>query len=64
MPIITVECVAMSRETKEKFIQEITAKASEITNIRPEAFTIIFHENGSDNFGVGGKMLSEIMNQK
>ena len=62
MPIITVECVGLARETKEKFIQEITKKASEVTNIREEAFTIVIHENGADNFGLGGKILSEIMN--
>lgn len=61
MPIITVECAAMDLETKKKFIKEITAKASEVTKIREEAFTIVIHENGADNIGVGGKVLSDIV---
>lgn len=61
MPVITVECSAMDRETKALLIRELTAKASEVTKISPQAFTIVIHENGSDNIGVGGKVLTEIM---
>lgn len=61
MPIITVECAAMDKETKKQLIRELTAKASEVTKIREEAFTIVIHEIGADNFGLGGKMLSEVM---
>jgi len=51
----------MDKETKKQFIKEITAKASEVTKIREEAFTIVIQETGSDNIGLGGKMLSEVM---
>lgn len=61
MPIITVQCAAMDKETKKQFIKEITVKASEVTKIREEAFTIVIQETGSDNIGLGGKMLSEVM---
>lgn len=60
MPVITVQCSAMNKETKAKLISELTAKASEVTNIPAQAFTIIIQETGPDNIGVGGKMLSDI----
>lgn len=60
MPVITVDCAEMNKETKAALIRELTAKASEVTKISPQAFTIIIHENGPDNIGVGGTVLTEL----
>ena len=61
MPLITIEAPAMDNETKAKLIQELTAKASEVIKLPAQAFTIIIHENSSDNVGVGGKVLTDLI---
>lgn len=61
MPLITVECSPLPKETKAKLIAELTATASAILNISTQAFTIVIHENNPDNIGVGGRPLTEIL---
>ncbi len=61
MPVITVECSRITKETKEKLIVELTAKASEVLKISPKAFTIVIHDNNPDNIGAGGRPLTEIL---
>jgi len=60
MPIITLEGPKLTKEQKAELIAEFTKKASEITNIPENAFSILIKENLADNVGVGGKQLSEM----
>ena len=59
MPTISYDCASMDKETKAKLIEELTATASRVTGTPARAFTIIIRENGADNIGVGGQVLSE-----
>jgi len=61
MPIITFEGGKMDREKKKTLIEGLTETAARVTGIRPQAFTICIHENGPDNIGVGGELLTDLL---
>lgn len=61
MPIIKLETGKVNKEQKEKIISGFTKVASETLGIAPEHFYVLVKENNLDNWGVGGKMLSEIV---
>lgn len=61
MPFIKVEAGKMDRETKEKLIVGLTRAASETLGIREEAFTILIKENETDNWGIGGRLLTRVL---
>jgi 4-oxalocrotonate tautomerase len=61
MPVITVDIGITSLEKKAALVKELTAKASEITQIPEEKFVVFINEMERDNIGIGGKLLSEIM---
>jgi len=60
MPIIHVDCPQLSKEKKKALVEKLTQVSKEVMEIPEQAFTIIIHENGPDNVGVGGKLLSEM----
>ena len=64
MPFIKVEAGKMNRETKEKLIKDLTKTASESLGIREEAFTILIKENETDNWGIGGKVLTKVLEER
>ena len=62
MPVINIDGVGgnLSKDQKRKLVEELTAKASEITGISESAFTVLIKEMSFDNIGGGGKLLSDI----
>jgi len=61
MPVITIDISAMATEKKAELVKELTVKASEVTKIPEEKFTVLINEFPRENIGIGGKLLSEIM---
>jgi 4-oxalocrotonate tautomerase len=61
MPVITIDIGNLDKEKKVKLVRELTAKASEVTQIPAEKFIVLINEMERDNIGVGGKLLSEIL---
>ena len=61
MPFIKIEAGKMSKEQKAKLQAGFTKLASETLGINESAFTVLIKENEMDNWGVGGKMLSDIL---
>ena len=64
MPYIQVEAAKLTQEQKERLVAEITRVSSEIMELRKEAFYVLIKENDSDNWGIGGKTLTQILNEK
>ena len=64
MPFIRIEAGKMNKETKEKLISGLTKAASETLGIREEAFTVLIKENETDNWGVGGKVLTKVLEER
>ena len=63
MPYIQVEAAKLTKEQKERLVAEITRVSSEIMEMRKEAFYVLIKENDSDNWGIGGKTLTQIINE-
>jgi 4-oxalocrotonate tautomerase len=61
MPVITIDISTMATEKKAALVKELTAKASEVTQIPEEKFIVLINEMPRENIGVGGKLLSDIM---
>jgi 4-oxalocrotonate tautomerase len=61
---IKVEAGKMNKETKEKLISGLTRAASENLGIPEEAFTVLLKENEMDNWGVGGKLLTKVLEER
>lgn len=61
MPVITLDIGITSLEKKAALVKELTAKASDITQIPEDKFVVLINELERDNIGIGGKLLSEIM---
>jgi 4-oxalocrotonate tautomerase len=51
----------MTTEKKAELVKELTVKASEVTKIPEDKFTVLINEFPRENIGIGGKLLSEIM---
>jgi 4-oxalocrotonate tautomerase len=51
----------LDKEKKAGLVRELTAKASEVTQIPAEKFIVLINEMERDNIVVGGKLLSEIL---
>jgi 4-oxalocrotonate tautomerase len=64
MPFIKLEAGKMDRETKEKLISGLTKVASENLGIPEDAFTILLKENETDNWGIGGKVLTKVLEER
>ncbi len=61
MPVITIDISTMSREKKAELVKQLSAKASEVTQIPEEKFIVLINEMPRDNIGIGGRLLSDIM---
>ncbi len=61
MPVITIDIGILDKEKKAGLVRELTAKASEVTQIPADKFIVLINEMERDNIGIGGKLLSEIM---
>jgi 4-oxalocrotonate tautomerase len=59
MPFIQMEAGKVSTKQKEKLIAEFTKSASEILGLDAAHFYVLIKENPTDNWGVGGKILSK-----
>ncbi len=64
MPQIQVEIGPATREQKERLIKELTKSSSEILGVNESSFYVLIKENSLDNWGVGGKMLSEALKER
>jgi 4-oxalocrotonate tautomerase len=64
MPFIKMEAGKMNKETKEKLISGLTKVASETLGIPEDAFTVLLKENETDNWGVGGKVLTRVFEER
>ena len=56
MPIISIDAVHPTKEQKEKLIAGLTKTASD-----EKFFYVLVKENDLDNWGVGGKTLTQFL---
>lgn len=64
MPIISLQIGQLTTEQKKEFIEKITDAAAEVTNISKSSFTVLIHELGYENIGVGGKDLATLIGER
>lgn len=64
MPYIQIETATATKEQKEKLISEVTRVASEILGVDEKSFYVLVKENEADNWGIGGKTLTRILQEK
>lgn len=64
MPIVTIEGPSgVSKETKKELIEKVSKTVADTYGMKIEQINVIVYENESDNVGVGGKQLSELINK-
>ena len=61
MPLISIDAVHPTKEQNEKLITELTKTASGILGVDEKFFYVLVKENDLDNWGVGGKTLTQFM---
>lgn len=63
MPVIsvTVGKGQVTLEQKKALVESFTTAGAEITQLPPQAFTILIYELGVDSIGVGGKTLEQVL---
>ena len=61
MPVITIDGPHMSKEQKKDLVKSFTREAARVTGIPTQSFIILINENEPDNVGVGGELLSKLM---
>lgn len=61
MPFIQIEAGKMNMEQKEKLMAGFTKVASETLGIDATHFYVLVKENDADNWGVGGEMLTKLL---
>ena len=59
MPLISIDAVYPTKEQKEQLITELTKSASKILGVDEKFFYVLIKENDTDNWGVGGKTLTQ-----
>ena len=64
MPYIQIETAKATKEQKEKLIAQVTQVASDILGLEKAAFFCLVKENETDNWGIGGKTLTQIQKEK
>ncbi len=64
MPFIKLEVGKIDKDKKEKLISEFTKVASETLGIPEDAFIVLIKENDTDNWGLGGKVLTKVMAER
>jgi 4-oxalocrotonate tautomerase len=61
MPTITIAMDRTSEEKKKQLVEKLTKEAAEITGYPAEYFFVYVQEYPTENIGVGGKTLKEIV---
>lgn len=61
MPVINVKMLKATKEQKKEIIKKVTEAVSSVTKEPVEAFTVIIEEKSTDDFGIAGVQLSEMM---
>ena len=61
MPLISIDAVHPTKEQKEKLVAELTKTASGILGVDEKFFYVLVKENDMDNWGIGGKTLTQFM---
>jgi 4-oxalocrotonate tautomerase len=61
MPTITIALNKTSEEKKKQLVEKLTKEAAEITEYPAEYFFVYIQEYPTENIGVGGKILKEIL---
>lgn len=61
MPVINIKMTPAKSEVKREIIKEVTKTISTITKEPAEAFTIVIDEVSTDDFGIGGHQLTEMI---
>ena len=61
MPVIIFEGGPMEPGKKKDLICELTDAAAKVTGLNPHAFIICIHENPTDNVGLGGECLTDVL---
>ncbi|QDR79344.1 4-oxalocrotonate tautomerase DmpI [Sporomusa termitida] len=64
MPVITIETGKLEKEQKVLLVERFTKTASEILKIPEQSFIVQLKENESDNIGVGGKLLTQVIAER
>lgn len=64
MPVITIETCQIDKAQKEALVKSFTKTAGEILKLPPEAFVILIKENDPDNIGSGGKLLTQVFEER
>ena len=60
MPVITMTLGRIPQDTRRKLIEDLTHRASELTQIPTDAFVVFVHELDDASIGVGGRPLDVI----
>jgi 4-oxalocrotonate tautomerase len=62
MPVITIDIgILETRQKKAELIKALTEAASSATKIPVERFIVQINELENDNIGIGGRLLSDIL---
>lgn len=66
MPFVNVKLAesGATREQKAQIVEEITGTLVRVLNKNPEVTHVVIEEINTDNWGHGGKLLSEIRKEK
>ena len=64
MPIVTIEGPAgVSKEIKKELIEKVSKIVADTYGMKTEQINVIIYENETDNVGVGGKQLTDLINK-
>ena len=63
MPYIQAEIDSATAEQKQKLVEGFTKVASDVLSADPSAFYVLIKENPTDNWGVGGKVLTQLLKE-
>ena len=65
MPYVSVRVAkGITTDQKKEVIEAMTQVLSDVLNKKPESTYVVIDEVDTDNWGVGGKTLTEIRKQK
>jgi 4-oxalocrotonate tautomerase len=66
MPVITMSLGQgqTTKEQKKQLIENFTETAMEILKLPAQSFTILIHELSTDNIGVGGNSLENLLEKR
>ena len=66
MPFVNVKLAesGATREQKAQIVQEITSTLQRVLNKNPEVTHVVIEEISTDNWGHGGRLLTEIRKEQ